>query len=152
MQERKDKWSVGQWMTQNPYTVTPDTSVRVAFFRMRFEELRHLMIVEEGSKKLLGIVSDRDLRRPDLTDEPDGWDEYYNLNSDYEVRDIMTSSVKTVKPGDSLEKAMRLMLEYRFSAVPVLDKRDELIGILSSHDIMKAFSSVLTDFGDVLRK
>ena len=37
MQERKDPWSVDAWMTPNPHTISPDTSVRHAFIRMRSE-------------------------------------------------------------------------------------------------------------------
>ena len=142
MQERKDKWCVGEWMTQNPFTIFPETSVRVAFFKMRFEGVRHLPVIGDDDT-LIGIVSDRDLRRPDVTDEPDGWDDFYKLDGDYEVRDIMTTDVKTVGSKESLKKALGLMLEHRFSALPVLDKKGGLLGILSSHDLIRAFSEYM---------
>jgi acetoin utilization protein AcuB len=149
MQERKDLFSVGQWMTANPETVSPDISVRSAFFKMRLEGYRHLLVEEEG--KLVGIVSDRDLRRPDISNEPDGWNDFYNLDDDYEVRYVMTRDVHTVTSGDPLEKALKLMTERKFNALPVLDKRGKVIGILSSHDLLRAFQATLQESGEMLR-
>lgn len=150
MHERKDQWTVGYWMTQNPKTIGPDLLVRSAFFKMRIEGYRHLIVVEND--ELVGVVSDRDLRRPDLTDDPDGWDDFYRLDGDYEIRDIMTREVKTVRSGDSLEKALSMVLEHKFNALPVLDKHDKVIGILSSFDLLRAFEKALQVTGESLRK
>ena len=149
MQERKDKWSVGQWMTPNPQTVSPETSVRTAFLKMRTEGYRHLPVVEDD--KLVGMVTDRDLRRPDLTDEPEGWHDFYNLDDDYEVRHVMTVRVESMTPSDGLEKALDLLIERRFGAAPVVDKTGAMIGILTTFDLMRAFQSVLGEVGEALR-
>ncbi len=149
MLERKDKWSVGQWMTPNPQWVAPETSVRTAFLKMRTEGYRHLPVVE--GDKLVGMVTDRDLRRPDLTDEPEGWHDFYNLDADYEVRHVMTSRVESMTPSDGLEKALNLLIERRFGAAPVIDKRGSMIGILTTFDLMRAFQSVLVEVGEALR-
>lgn len=149
MQDRKDKWSVGQWMTSNPNQISPQTSVRTAFLKMRTEGYRHLPVVDGG--KLVGMVTDRDLRRPDLTDEPEGWHDFYNLDDDYEVRHVMTTRVESMKPGDSLEKALDLLIERKFGAAPVVDKHDRMIGIITTFDLMKAFQSALGEVGEALR-
>ncbi|HSR66327.1 MAG TPA: CBS domain-containing protein [Acidobacteriota bacterium] len=150
MYERKDRWSVGEWMTPNPDSIPPDYSVRHAFVKMRLEGYRHLLVVDNGH--LLGIVTDRDLRRPDISDDVEGWHDYYNLDHDYAVRDIMTTDLVTLSPQDRLEKAVKFVLDNKFGSLPVLDKNDELIGILTTHDIIKALSEILQDFGDHLRK
>lgn len=149
MHERSDKWSVGEWMTPNPDTVTPDTSVRTAFFRMRTEGVRHLPVVDDG--KLVGMVTDRDLRRPDLTDEPDGWHDFYRLDEDYEVRHVMTTDVATARTSDRLEKVVSTLVEHKFGALPVVDKNGSLIGILTTYDLLSAFGSALAQAGDGLR-
>jgi acetoin utilization protein AcuB len=151
MHERKDKWSVGQWMTQNPDTIKPETSVKQAFFKMRLEGYRHLPVVDEDGK-LVGVVTDRDLRRPDVTDDVDGWDEFYQLGEDYEVQDIMTRDLQTLATNDTLEKAVSLFIEHKYGALPVLNKHGELIGILSSHDVLKSFELALKNAGTYLRK
>ncbi|MDA8016296.1 MAG: CBS domain-containing protein [Thermoanaerobaculia bacterium] len=149
MQERKDNWSVGQWMTQNPSSVSSDTPVKSAFYRMRREGYRHLPVVDDG--RLVGIVTDRDLRRPDLTTEPDGWNDYYRLDDQTEVRHVMTERVDTLSPSDPLEKALSTFIEWKFGAMPVLDKNGDLLGILTSYDLLRAFQVALAESADLLR-
>ncbi len=149
MVERKDKWSVGQWMTPNPHEISPETSVRAAFFKMRSEGYRHLPVVED--RKLVGMVTDRDLRRPDLTSEPEGWHDFYNLDDDYEVRHVMTTEVESMMPSDSLERALELLIERKFGAAPVVDKTGSTIGIITTFDLMRAFQSVMGEVGEALR-
>lgn len=141
MYERKDKWTVGYWMTPNPTTVSSDTLARTAFLVMRTEGFRHLPVVDDG--KLVGVVTDRDLRRPDLSTEPEGWLEYYNLDSGFEVGDVMTTNPITVTPSDRIEKALKSFVSHKFGALPVLDKKGAVIGVISTLDMMKAFSEVM---------
>lgn len=150
MHERKDKWTVGQWMTPNPQAIKPRMSVRSAFFTMRHDGFRHLPVVEDG--RLVGIVTDRDLRRPDMTDEPDGWHDFYQLDDEYEVRHVMTLDPVTVSPGDALEKVLDLVIERKFGALPVVDKTGQLIGILTSYDLHRAFREALAQAGESLRE
>lgn len=150
MHERNDKWSVGEWMTPNPETVEPQSSVRAAFFRMRSEGVRHLPVVNDG--KLVGMVTDRDLRRPDLSTEPDGWHDYYRLDDNYEVRHVMATSLVTARTSDPLEKAVATLVERKFGALPVVDKNDRLIGILTSFDLLRALGSALETAGSHLRR
>ncbi len=149
MIERRDKWSVGEWMTSNPVTVGPDCPVKSAFHRMRAENFRHLLVVDEG--ELVGIVTDRDLRRPDISAEPDAWNETYNPDERYEVRYVMTPKVYTVGPQDPLEKALKMLIDNKIGALPVVDKHDQVIGILSAHDVLRAFDAALAANGNLLR-
>jgi acetoin utilization protein AcuB len=146
MHEYRDKWSVGAWMTVNPHTVQPETSVKSAFYRMRHEGFRHLPVVD-GDGKLVGMVTDRDLRRPDLSEEPDGWNDYYRIDDETEVRHVMTENVMTLAPSDGLQQALSTFLDRKFGAMPVLDKRGTLIGILTSYDLMGAFHTALDEIG-----
>lgn len=68
---------VKDWMTTNVVTVEPDTSVRRAFAMMKKHGFHHLPVVRDG--KLMGIVTDRDLRRPDISDIFKEWDQLYRL-------------------------------------------------------------------------
>lgn len=148
--ERKDPWSVGAWMSTNPATVSPDTTARAAFVKMRTENYRHLLV--KDGETLIGIVTDRDLRRPDITAEADGWNDYYQLDSDYTVADVMTREPDTVRPRDKLEKALATMNEKKIGALPVLDKTGSPIGILTTHDLLGAFHEALKEAGEVLRR
>lgn len=148
--ERKDPWSVGAWMTENPATIKADTLARDAFFMMRKEGYRHLLVADGG--KLLGVVTDRDLRRPDLTEDADGWNDYYRLDTDYRVEDIMTRDPLTVRTHQKLEKALGLIQNKKIGALPVVDKNEHVIGILTTHDLLGAFKTALDKVGDRLRE
>lgn len=133
---------VTQYMTSKLITARPEDGIRQAFFRMRSEGVRHLPVVDEAGK-LLGIISDRDLRRPDWVDEAPDLSHLYNLDDSMEVRDLMTAQVHVVHTYDKIRKAVKIMLEHRFGAVPVLDKDGALVGILSAVDLLGALAELL---------
>lgn len=54
---------VSEYMTRKVITTSPETGLREAFFLMRDENIRHLPVVNDDGE-LVGIVSDRELRRP----------------------------------------------------------------------------------------
>ncbi|MBI2890868.1 MAG: CBS domain-containing protein [Nitrospirae bacterium] len=150
MHTYSDPWCVGAWMTANPETVPPNTPVRDAFYRMRSGGFRHLIVLDGG--RLAGIVTDRDLRRPDLSTDPDGWDEWYRLDTDYEVKDVMTRDVATVRSHTAIEKALNMFVRRKFGALPVLDKKNQIIGILTTHDALRALAKIMAEYGDVMRR
>jgi len=135
-----ERWTVGRWMTDVPIAVCSHVSVRTAFMKIRVGHFRHLLVVDDG--RLVGIVTDRDLRRPDISDSIDGWDDLYRLDEETTVRDVMTTEVETVAPSDSLSKALRLFSSRRFGAVPVVEA-GVVRGILSTVDVLRAVEELV---------
>jgi len=134
---------VARVMTQKLITGAPDDGLRSAFFRMRRNRVRHLPVVDK-QMHLLGIVSDRDLRRPNWVDEAPDIAHIYNLDDHMELQDIMCTNVMTVYTYDRLQKATRIMHEHRFGALPVLNKEDKIAGMLSAIDLL----AILDDYLD----
>lgn len=128
---------VKAWMTTEVEAVTPDTSVRKAFLIMKKKGVRHLPVCKAG--KLVGIVSDRDLRRPQLSDVFKEWHELYRLGEEIDVGDVMTSQVITVTPETDLITAASMFLEKKIGALPVVEANGKLAGIVTSVDLLKAF-------------
>jgi len=52
------------------------------------------------------------------------------------VRDVMTSDVTAVPPGESLKDVAKLMLERRVSGVPVVDAEGDVLGVVSETDLL----------------
>ena len=52
------------------------------------------------------------------------------------ARDVMVSPVITVKPSASVREVAELFLKYRISAVPVVDDKDRVVGIVSEGDLL----------------
>ena len=132
---------VSKYMTQKLITTSPDTSVTDAFLLMRSHRVRHVPVVE--GDKLVGIISDRDLRRPKWIDALDDWTSYYQIDDSHSVRDIMTSNPETVRASDKILRAVKIFREQRYGALPVLDKKDDLVGILSAQDLLMALEELL---------
>ena len=136
---------VSKYMTQKLITATPDMSVKQAFLLMRTHRVRHIPVVEGG--KLVGIISDRDLRRPRWAEHLDDWTSYYQIDETHMVSDTMTRNPETVRAADPILKAVRIFREHRYGALPVLNKDDELVGILSAQDLLGALEELLNKAG-----
>ncbi len=136
---------VSKYMSTKLITTTPETSVREAFATMRTFRVRHLPVVEKG--ELVGIISDRDLRRPRWAEEIENWTDYYRLDEATKVGDVMTRSPQVVRTYDRIDKAVRVFREQRYGALPVLDKKGDLHGIISPHDLLGALENCLAKNG-----
>ncbi len=129
-------------MTDKLITGSPDEGVREAFFRMRNNHIRHLPVVD-GDWKLLGMVTDRDLRRPDWVDEAPDISHVYYLDDNLTLQDVMTRNPVVVHTYDPVQRAAQLMRENRFGALPVLNKEERLVGVVSAVDMLQILEELI---------
>ena len=133
---------VRQWMRAPVTTIGPDTPVRDATARMRAQGIRHLPVVD-GRGRLVGIVTDRDLRQVVFDAALLGRaGEEADALGERPVREIMTWGVVTVTPATDLRAAASIMRERRLGALPVVDG-GRVVGILTEHDLVHALLAVL---------
>ncbi len=133
---------VSRYMTAKVITARPDDGVRKTFFRMRQHRVRHLPVVEEGGK-LVGFISDRDLRRPDWVDQDVDISHAYQLDDNLQVQDLMSTNLVVAHTYDPVAKVVDVFLERRYGALPVLNKDEELVGILSAVDLLRVLAELL---------
>jgi IMP dehydrogenase len=109
---------------RDPITLTENMTVRDAIELQRTHKISGLPVVD--GKKIVGIVTNRDLRFETRLDAP--------------IREIMTprSRLVTVREGASLDEAKALMHTHRLERVLVIDGNDELRGLVTVKDITKA--------------
>ena len=116
-------------MTKDPACVTPDTPVRDAARLMKNEDVGIIPVVESrGSKKLVGVITDRDIAIRVVADGA--------ASSDSSVRDVMTSNITTSAPGDNVKDVMELMGREQVRRIPIVDG-GELVGIVAQADIVR---------------
>jgi CBS domain-containing protein len=108
------------------WSITPDASVYEAVKLMTDKAIGALLVLESG--KLVGIISERDCTRRVILKE--------RAPKDTSVREIMTSDVITVRPGQTVEECMVLVTAKRIRHLPVL-AGDQLMGIVSIGDLVK---------------
>jgi acetoin utilization protein AcuB len=128
---------VKNWMQRNPITVEPEIGVKTAFLLLKEHRIRQLPVVRDGM--LIGIVTDRDFRKPELPQGSLSSNEIYRLEDRYSVGDIMTIEVMTVTENTSVEEAARLFLEHKINGLPVISESGRLVGIITKSDILGAF-------------
>lgn len=129
---------VGQRMTHNPITITPDTAVPEAQAIMRREKIQRLPILDK-SGKLVGIVTSLDLihASPSPASTLDIYEMHYLL-SKLKVESVMTKHVITVTEDLPVEEAARIMADNQISGLPVM-RGSVLVGIITESDIFRLF-------------
>jgi CBS domain-containing protein len=55
---------------------------------------------------------------------------------------LLEENLVTIKEEEDLASAASLMIKYKISGIPVLDSKQNLVGLLSKTDVVKAFSDV----------
>jgi len=132
---------VSKYMTQKLIVAASEMTIKQAFLTMRTHRVRHLPVVDGDT--LVGIISDRDLRRPRWAEKIDDWTSYYQISDDITVKDVMTSHPEVVHTYDHILKAVAIFRERRYGALPVLDKDQSLVGILSAQDLLLALEELI---------
>jgi len=129
--------TVKELMTPSPITTGPDTPVLEARQLMIQKRIRHLLVVD--GPKLLGIVTDRDIRLnlPSPATSLSVWEVNYLL-ARMTVESAMTTSVVVVSPRHDAKEAASLMLDHKIGALPVVDG-GRLVGIITETDLLRAF-------------
>jgi acetoin utilization protein AcuB len=119
-------------MTREVVVLSPRTTAAEALALCRERRIRHLPVLEEG--RLVGIVSDRDLRSaaPAFGDP-----ERASALEKIRISDVMARDVVSAHPDDPIEEAANRMRERRIGCLPVV-KYGEMVGIVTSSDVMEA--------------
>ncbi len=126
---------VGRIMRKDLVTISPDTSLVKARDIIAQKLIEHLLVVD-AKGKLVGIVSDRDLKQTWAS--PATALSAHELNyllKKLTVETMMVKKIITISPGTTIERAGRIMQENRIGALPVVE-REKLVGIITTTDVM----------------
>ena len=113
-------------MTGNPNAVRPEASLREVARIMREENTGIVPVCDAGGA-LLGVVTDRDIVMRTLANDtsPD----------QATAGDVMTDDVEAVTPDEELRDVVHLMGERQVRRIPVVERGDRLVGIISMADV-----------------
>jgi CBS domain-containing protein len=134
---------IAEVMSRTVVTLTPEQTLRDAVELLRSKHIRHLPVVEDS--KLIGIVTDRDVKRatPSLLSGVDR-DEYDRVLDETKIAQIMTREPMTVTPESELKAAVKVFIERKVGALPVVSG-SKLVGIVTEIDLLKVFHGMLKD-------
>ena len=129
-------------MTQDPVSITPQTTIADALALMREGDFRRLPVLDRG--RLVGIVTDRDLSEvsPSPATSLSVFELNYLLSRTKIGAVIKKQQVISISPDDYLEKAALVMRDHQIGAIPVLED-GKLVGIITESDIFDAFIEMM---------
>jgi acetoin utilization protein AcuB len=139
---------VRELMSRGITTIPSDASCRQAVERMYRNKVRHLPVVQGGA--LVGIVTDRDLRRHLFARGLLGGSERRvdDVLAATAVSDIMSSPVISVGPDDPVDVAAHRMVENRIGSLPVVEG-GRPVGIITETDLLRQICRADTSSPDV---
>ncbi|MCK4985520.1 MAG: CBS domain-containing protein [Desulfobacterales bacterium] len=135
---------VSRSMTRKVIRVDPDAGIFKAQELMAENKIRHLPVTEPNGR-LIGIVTDRDIRSAlpyKFFKESPSEEEKKNV-SQLKIKDIMTRDAITISPTYTIQDALLMIQDARVGALPVVDEEGILKGIISVRDLLRAFTNVL---------
>ncbi len=122
-------------MTKNVFTVDIEDTVHKADEIMKREKIKHLPVLDK--KKLIGMITERTIMEYSLRKLYDYNDEYGEEGHDKitDFRNVMAKNVKIIYPEDSVRKAVQTMAKKEIDCIPVVDWKNNLVGIVTSRDV-----------------
>lgn len=126
-------------MVENPIITSPESSVAEAVDLLSTYKISALPVIEQATKKVVGIITSRDVRFFEDMARP--------------VSELMTKRVVTVKAGVDKADARRLMHEHRIEKLIVVDAQDRCVGLMTVKDMEKfsQYPNAARDSGGYLR-
>ena len=105
---------------------------------------KNLPVVEPGTGKLIGLISDRDVKKfmsPFIGSQRETAQDKATL--DIQIGKVMVKSLITVKPDEEIKSAIEKMLPKKLGCIPVVEDDGRLVGIVTTIDLIKLLLSMV---------
>ena len=135
--------TVGRLCVREVDVATPDETAQVAAQRMHSRNVGTLVIVDDANHPI-GLVTDRDLTIRVLAEHRDG--------TTVPLRDIMTAGIRTVDEDCPVEAALEAMRAGPYRRIPVVNKKSELVGLISIDDVLDLLAEEFQSIGSLLAR
>ena len=132
---------VKNWMSKTVITADVNDSMNKVMDLMKKHGIGMLPVMEKG--KLVGIVTDRDLKRASASDATTlEVHELLYLISKIKVENIMTKDPITVPFDFTVEEAAEVLMKNRISGAPVTDQKGQIVGTITKGDLFRVLISL----------
>lgn len=106
----------------NPFYLSPENKIQDALDLMKKYRISGIPVTTEG--KLVGIITNRDI--------------VYELDYQKQIKEVMTSeNLITAPEGTSIEDAKKILQQHKIEKLPLVDKDNNLVGLITIKDIQK---------------
>lgn len=136
----KQKVPVEQIMTTKLVTLTLSDTLYDAEKHFKQYKIRHIPIVD--NKKLIGILSYSDLLKISYADMVDEEENVSAIVYDmYSIAQVMAKVLIKALPSDTIKSVTETLAVQSFHSIPIVDEHEELVGIVTTTDLLKYFLS-----------
>ena len=127
---------VKNWMSRDVIAVDIDTKLSAAHQLMIDYQIRRLPVVHDD--QLVGVLTLGDVREaePSEATSLSVWEVNYLL-SELKVGKLMSQNPITISPFATIGEAAWMMLEYKISGLPVVNKQKKIMGVITESDIFR---------------
>ncbi|MFB5607117.1 MAG: CBS domain-containing protein [Candidatus Nitrosomaritimum yanchengensis] len=140
-----EKYLVKDFMSTKMITCRKSDSIKFALSLMNQNNVSRLVVTDEKGVAIGLISSNTLLTHSDYFTKGSTRSRDYllPLNKDLVVNDLIEENLVTINEDEDLAKAASVMIKKKISGVPVLDSKQNLVGLVSKSDVVKAFSDVV---------
>jgi CBS domain-containing protein len=116
-------------MTKDPITISAREDVQYGFYLLKKHNIRQLPVTNNGY--ILGIITERDLRTV--------------IEKEYgiKIESAMSTNLQTITEDDPLETAAKIIHDKKYNALPVVNKKDILVGIITVTDVIEGLLNII---------
>ncbi len=128
-------------MVKDPHVLDIDDKLSTAEEYFHLYNIRHLPVIDKAGV-LVGIFSQRDLYRLLAPRRGVDGEEIYDKMEldDFILKEVMTKNPFTLRPNDTLDKAVKAMVTEKYGCIPRVDDQNTRVGIVTQIDVLKAIA------------
>ena len=140
-----ERYLVKDFMSSKTITCRKSDSLKFALSLMNQNNVSRLIVTDENGTAIGLISSNTLLTHSDYFTKgiTRSRDYLLPLNKDVVVNDLIEENLVTINEEEDLAKAASVMVKKKISGIPVLDSKQNLVGLVSKSDVVKAFSDVV---------
>jgi len=132
---------VKNWMSKNVIAVDINDSMSDAIKLLKENDIKMLPVMKKG--KLVGIITDRDLKRASASDATTlDVHELLFLLSKIKIKDIMTKDPIMIPDDFTVEETAEILLKNKISGAPVINNEGQVVGTITQTDLFKVLISL----------
>jgi predicted transcriptional regulator len=134
---------VSDFCSSKLISVSPKASIIDAAKLMKVKGVGSLLVMEAGSKRCKGIITDRDITLYAVAEG--GW-------GDMQVSEVMSRQVATISKKSGLHDVLDKMQKHELRRIVVTDEEGDACGILTSDDIVQLLAKEMNMLGSIFSK
>ena len=127
---------VEEFMTTKIFTIQKDDIIELVSEMMDWNKIRYV-VVEDSKGKLVGLVTSRLVLRAYMKQQ------HQKIALPKSVKDIMIVKPMTIDPNAKLTEAMQMMIDHQYGCLPVVDKDNQLLGVLTEENFLEISRSLV---------